>query len=182
MLTFLLRKRPQEPTAVVAAGGFTPPESAEKLLGTPRRRNLLENIWQRTSMSRKQFATMYLLPLERYAALVQHLPASENHHHAYPGGMLDHGLEIVAYALKIRQTYLLPIGASPESQASQAEAWSAAAAYGALIHDLGKIAVDVVVELEDGKPGILGTAPSRNRIDSDTSKAGTTNYMVQRPR
>ncbi|KPY63972.1 hypothetical protein ALO93_05094, partial [Pseudomonas amygdali pv. sesami] len=78
------------------------------------------------------------------------LPASENHHHAYHGGMLDHGLEIVAYALKIRQMYLLPIGAPPESQAAQSEAWSAASAYGALVHDLGKIAVDVKVELADG--------------------------------
>ncbi|WP_183142032.1 MobH family relaxase, partial [Pseudomonas amygdali] len=65
-------------------------------------------------------------------------------------GMLDHGLEIVAYALKIRQMYLLPIGAPPESQAAQSEAWSAASAYGALVHDLGKIAVDVKVELADG--------------------------------
>ncbi|MEX6986830.1 MobH family relaxase, partial [Pseudomonas aeruginosa] len=77
-------------------------------------------------------------------------PASENHHHAHPGGMIDHGLEIVAYALKVRQTYLLPIGAAPESQSAQAEAWSAAAAYGALAHDIGKIVVDLQVELQDG--------------------------------
>ena len=64
--------------------------------------------------------------------------------------MIDHGLEIVAYALKIRQTYLLPIGAAPESQSAQAEAWSAAAAYGALAHDIGKIVVDLQVELQDG--------------------------------
>lgn len=151
MLSIFRRKPSAEPTTNTATDGFMVPESADDLLGTPRRRNLLENIWQRTSMSRKQFATMYLFPLQRYAALVQHLPASENHHHAYPGGMLDHGLEIVAYALKIRQTYLLPIGAPPESQAAQSEAWSAASAYGALIHDLGKIAVDVSVELQDGK-------------------------------
>lgn len=149
MLSFLRRKATAEHTPSGPAG-FMAPEPAEKLLGTPRRRGLLENIWQRTSLSRKQFASLYIAPLERYAALVQHLPASENHHHAYVGGMLDHGLEIVAYALKIRQTYLLPIGAPPESQAAQAEAWSAAAAYGSLIHDLGKIAVDVIVELEDG--------------------------------
>lgn len=151
MLSIFRRKPATASQSLSLVAGFTAPESASDLLGTPRRRNLLENIWQRTSMSRKQFATMYLLPLQRYAALVQHLPASENHHHAYPGGMLDHGLEIVAYALKIRQTYLLPIGAPPESQAAQSEAWSAAAAYGALIHDLGKIAVDVSVELQDGK-------------------------------
>ncbi len=64
--------------------------------------------------------------------------------------MIDHGLEIVAYALKVRQTYLLPIGAAPESQSAQAEAWSAAAAYGALAHDIGKIVVDLQVELQDG--------------------------------
>src|SRR3546814_3013988 len=86
------------------------PESAASLLATPRRQKLLEHIWQRTSLSRRQFATLYLAPLERYAELVQQFPASENHHHAYPGGMLDHGLEIVAYALKLRQSYLLPAG------------------------------------------------------------------------
>lgn len=151
MLSIFRRKPATASPAQSIDGGFTAPESASNLLGTPRRRTLLENIWQRTSLSRKQFGNLYLAPLEKYAALVQHLPASENHHHAYLGGMLDHGLEIVAYALKIRQTYLLPIGAPPESQAAQAEAWSAAAAYGALIHDLGKIAVDVTVELQNGK-------------------------------
>jgi len=131
--------------------GFTAPLRSSELLDTPRRQKLLENIWQRASLSRQQFADLYRRPLERFAELVQQLPASENHHHAHLGGMLDHGLEIVAYALKIRQTFLLPIGAAPESQSAQAEAWSAAAAYGALIHDLGKIAVDLQVELQGGK-------------------------------
>ena len=116
----------------------------------PRRQKLLEHIWQRTSLSRKQFASLYRAPLERYAELVQAFPASEAHHHAYPGGMLDHGLEIVAYSLKLRQSHLLPIGASPEDQAAQAEAWTAAVAYAALLHDIGKVAVDLHVELADG--------------------------------
>ena len=45
---------------------------------------------------------------------------------------------------------LLPIGASPEDQAAQSEAWTAAVAYAALLHDIGKIAVDLHVELADG--------------------------------
>lgn len=149
MLSFFrFRKIPQG--QIIPQNGLWQPASSHALLAPPRRQKLLENIWQRASLSRQQFVELYQCPLERYAELVQQLPASQNHHHAYPGGMLDHGLEIVAYALKIRQSYLLPIGAPPESQSAQAEAWTAAAAYGALIHDLGKIAVDLHIELEDG--------------------------------
>lgn len=131
--------------------GMYHPATATALLDTPRRQKLLEHIWQRTSLSRQQFTSLYLAPLERYAELVQLFPASESHHHAYPGGMLDHGLEIVGYALKLRQSYLLPAGSTPEAQAAQAEAWTACIAYAALLHDLGKIAVDLHVETVDGK-------------------------------
>lgn len=64
--------------------------------------------------------------------------------------MLDHGLEIVAHALKLRQSYLLPAGTTPEDQAAQSEDWTAAVAYAALLHDLGKLAVDLYVEYGDG--------------------------------
>lgn len=152
----LLRRKPPvivqaAPTQAAPKGkGLTAPESAASLLATPRRQKLLEHIWQRTSLSRAQFGTLYLAPLERYAELVQLLPASESHHHAYAGGMLDHGLEIVAFSLKLRQSRLLPAGTTPEEQAEQSEAWTTAVAYGALLHDIGKLAVDLHVELEDG--------------------------------
>ena len=158
MLLSLLQRKRVPPAATAAPAppspephkGLMRPQSAASLLATPRRQKLLEHIWQRTSLSRKQFASLYLAPLERYAELVQQFPASEAHHHAYPGGMLDHGLEIVAYALKLRQSHLLPAGATPEAQAAQAEAWTAGTAYAALLHDIGKIAVDLHVEYADG--------------------------------
>ncbi|AKU14336.1 TraI domain-containing protein [Aromatoleum toluolicum] len=156
MLSLFQRKRMPPATAVTPTPSAEPPkgltrtESAASLLATPRRQKLLEHIWQRTSVSRDQFATLYRAPLERYAELVQNFPASESHHHAYPGGMLDHGLEIVAYALKLRQPHLLPAGATPETQAAQAEAWTAGIAYAALLHDVGKVAVDLHVEYADG--------------------------------
>ncbi|MBS0450106.1 MAG: TraI domain-containing protein [Proteobacteria bacterium] len=158
MLSLFQRKRPPPtsgaaptPTPLADPGkGLMRPEPAASLLATPRRQRLLEHIWQRTSLSRRQFATLYLAPLERYAELVQQFPASESHHHAYPGGMLDHGLEIVAYALKLRQSHLFPAGTTPEAQAAQAEAWTAGTAYAALLHDVGKVAVDLHVEYADG--------------------------------
>lgn len=135
----------------VITTGFIKPCSATELLASPRRQKLLTYIWQRTSVSREQFELLYLKPIERYAELVQQFPASEAHHHAYPGGLLDHGLEIIAYALKLRQSYLLPIGSTPEEQAAQAEIWTAATAYAALLHDIGKIAVDLYIEYENGQ-------------------------------
>lgn len=155
MLSLFQRKppplsQPTTPARMEKSRGLLQPVSATTLLATPRRQRLLEHIWQRTSLSRQQFAALYLTPLHRYAELVQQFPASESHHHAYAGGMLDHGLEIVAYALKLRQSHLLPAGTTPEEQAAQAEAWTAATAYAALLHDIGKIAVDLEVACADG--------------------------------
>ncbi|MFS2160652.1 MobH family relaxase [Pseudomonas sp. Pseusp122] len=134
----------------VPPDGYTLPQSPEELLSTDLRRKLVDMIWQRTSLSATHFERLYLTPLKRFADLVQLLPASENHHHAYPGGMLDHGLEIVIYALKLRQSHLLPPGAAPEDQSSEAEAWTAGLTYAALLHDIGKIVVDHQVELASG--------------------------------
>ena len=80
---------------------------------------LLKAIWQRTSLSPSQFKQLYQRPIERYAELVKQFPASESHHHAYLGEMLEHELEIMAYALKFRQSYLLPIGVSSEERSAE---------------------------------------------------------------
>ena len=153
MLSLFRRKRqkPPPPPTVNVAEGYLPIESAHSLLAAEHRRQLLDRIWQYTALSHAQFIQLYLNPIHRYAEQVQQLPASETHHHAYLGGMLDHGLELVACSLKLRQSYLLPTGAAPEDQAAQTDAWSAGIAYGALLHDIGKIAVDLQVERQDGR-------------------------------
>ncbi len=145
------RQKPPPPPTVNVADGYLPIESSQSLLAAEHRRQLLDRIWQYTALSHPQFSQLYLNPIHRYAEIVQQLPASETHHHAYLGGMLDHGLELVACSLKLRQSYLLPTGAAPEDQAAQADAWSAGIAYGALLHDIGKIAVDLLVERQDGR-------------------------------
>lgn len=141
---------PSEPAHGVPVG-WTPVHPPTHLLAEPHRRRLMERIWQYTALSTEQFEQLYRQPLLRYAEYVQLLPASESHHHAYAGGMLDHGLELVATALKLRQSHLLPATAAPEDQAVQADAWSAAIAYGALLHDIGKVAVDLEVEYLTGQ-------------------------------
>jgi len=145
------RQKPPPPLTVSVAEGYLPIEPAHSLLAAEHRRQLLDRIWEYTALSHTQFTQLYLNPIHRYAEQVQQLPASETHHHAYLGGMLDHGLELVACSLKLRQSYLLPTGAAAEDQAAQTDAWSAGIAYGALLHDIGKIAVDLLVERQDGR-------------------------------
>lgn len=141
---------PTAPASPTSPAGLITPQSAKSLLAAPHRQKLLEQIWQCTAVSRPQFDELYLDPIRRYAELVQLFPASESQHHAYPGGMLDHGLEVVTYALKIRRSRLLPPGAPPEVQIIQTEAWNAALAYASLSENLGKIAIDLQVEYLDG--------------------------------
>lgn len=146
------RKKQQDTVALINDDGWITPMPANTLLDTPLRQKLLSILWQKVSISQDLFNKLYRQPIERYAELVQNLPASESHHHAHLGGMLDHGLEVISFAAKLRQSYLLPPGAPPEEQSKQAEAWTAAILYGALLHDIGKIAVDLEIETKNGQP------------------------------
>ncbi|EDX3117311.1 relaxase [Salmonella enterica subsp. enterica serovar Mississippi] len=149
-----LAPQPQPVPAILAEprpGWFTP-QTAENLLATPLRQQLMKIIWQRTSLSGALFAELYQAPVARFAELVQQLPASEYHHHSHPGGLLDHTLEVMAFVAKLRQRHLLPAGAAPEDQAREAEAWTAGIIYAALLHDVGKVATDINVITDDNQP------------------------------
>lgn len=143
--------QPEAPATPDISPGWLTPEPAERLLGTPARERLLQTLWQRTSLTRPLFNELYLQPITRFALLVQQLPASENHHHAYPGGLLDHTLDVMTIAARMRQSHLLPAGAAPEDQAKEAEAWTAATLYGALLHDIGKTATDMEIVTSDNR-------------------------------
>jgi hypothetical protein len=181
MLSLFQRKRPSGRRRAAASTrhrlpkGLMRPESAASLLATPRRQKLLEHIWQRTSLSRRQFATLYRAPLERYAELVQAVPGLRKRiTMPIRAACWTTAWKSSPTALKLRQSHLLPIGASPEDQAAQAEAWTAAVAYAALLHDIGKIAVDLHVELADGsiwhpwhgplQPAVPLPLPRRSRV------------------
>lgn len=131
--------------------GWITPYSATDLLNTELRQRYLALLWQQVSMTREMFESLYQKPLEKYAEMVQLLPASESHHHAHLGGMLDHGLEVISFAAKLRQNYVLPLNAAPEDQAQQKDAWTAAVIYLALVHDIGKVIVDIEIQLKNGK-------------------------------
>lgn len=85
------------------------------------------------------FVNMYLATLKNYAVAIQLVPASESHHHARPGGLLEHSVDLVHLALKLRQGYKLPIGATPEVIVAEANRWTFGVFIAALLHDIGKL-------------------------------------------
>ncbi len=90
------------------------------------------------------------LPLiYKSAEWVQMLPASESHHHAQPGGLILHMLESATVALRLRQGYLLPVGAAPEEIPERKHRWTYAVFLAALLHDIGRPIADIQVKFKD---------------------------------
>lgn len=81
-------------------------------------------------------------PILDFAELVQLAPASESHHHAGPGGLLTHTLDVITLALKKRRGYQLPIAGSLTEIANQRHLWTYAVFVGCLLHDIGKLSAN----------------------------------------
>ncbi|WP_422526537.1 TraI domain-containing protein [Serratia fonticola] len=139
--------------------GYSLPLSASSLLSDARRQQWLQMLWDYSSLPKDLYQQYYLQPLERCVTLMQQFPATENGHHAYLGGMVDHLLETLAYAARLSKNYLLPVGAPPEEQASQGAAWNAVIVYAAMLQALDGLC-HIEVELESGRHWLpLDTEP-----------------------
>jgi len=132
-----------------------PITDAAVLLAAPHRQAMIRQLGDLVSCSRSDFESLYLAALSNYAQLVQELPASEAHHHAGRGGMLDHGLETVVRALTLRRGHMLPPGVSPEVQAAKQDVWTYGVFSAALLHDIGKPLADQQVGLVDNSGQVV---------------------------
>ncbi|MBN4079565.1 TraI domain-containing protein, partial [Beggiatoa alba] len=74
------------------------------LLG--QRAKQVKTIQQLAGVPQAHWRTLYMDALLAFAGYVQQLPASEAHHHPGAGGLLDHTLEVVTHALRIRRGHL----------------------------------------------------------------------------
>ena len=127
--------------------GLLPVKSVDVLLA-PYSAKLVQ-INELAGLSQSHFDRFYLSAIRNFARFVQQLPASEVHHHAGPGGMLTHTLEVCVNALKIRRSYLLSETGGAEEIAAKQDLWSYAVFLAALCHDLAKVAVDQQITVYD---------------------------------
>lgn len=129
---------------------------AERLLHSEICRTRLRQLGALVSVPHASFARLYRAPIFLFARYVQQLPASEADHHAYPGGLLDHVLEVVVTALSLRRGYLLPPRAEPEIVSRKQDLWTYAVFAAALLQDIGKVAVDQRIAIFDKRGRATG--------------------------
>lgn len=103
----------------------------------------LDEILRQTRLAPDVFVRDLRSALVAYAEFVQLAPASESHHHAHPGGLLAHTLEVLLAATTLRNGYLLPLGAPTELIDQQRDHWTYTVFLSALLHDIGKIMTDL---------------------------------------
>ncbi|MDA3919742.1 MAG: TraI domain-containing protein [Salinisphaera sp.] len=109
----------------------------------------LAAIRSRVGVPEEHWVGLYQDVFNNYAALVQRLPASETHHHAGIGGLLQHGIEVARHTLDLKQGIILPRGEAPEVQSRLQDLWTYACFTAALLHDLGKPVTDQHITLYD---------------------------------
>lgn len=125
--------------------GFLPVLSAEDLLHEIAADPLLFRIRQALGFAPENYGIDVQPLIDAVAEFVQLLPASESHHHANPGGLLTHVLEVAAVALLRSEETKLPVGRPTEEQLKFAARWRYGILVAALLHDIGKPIADVAV-------------------------------------
>jgi len=113
--------------------------------------------------------------ISAFAEFVQLLPVSESHHHAKPGGLFVHSVEVVNLALDLRRGQILPRGASPEVIGEQAHRWTYAVFVAALLHDVDKAIADLRVVMRKRTTGSEAWSP----LAGSMLACGATSYRVE---
>jgi len=156
-------------------GGWFSPLSADLLLSTRHRKQVLQQLWDNSPFSRPVWETFWLEPVKRLAVSLQQLPAASSGPYAREGGMLDEALEVAVCAVRLSRGWMLPPGAPPEEQSAQSAAWCTAIFWAALMHDLGSLE-QMAAFYEDGRrwfPGLgMPEAPWRMKFcEQETNSA-----------
>lgn len=179
----------RSPHALRSGPGHVRPRSqlpiltASELLERTGTMGALEKIRTSMGLHPDNFASDVMPLIERFAEFVQLLPASKSHHHAQPGGLLIHTLDVAAYAMALRMGYKLPTGAVVEDQIRLGPVWTFGVLVAALLHDIGKPVSDVVVQVYGADTSTPvqtwnGLAGSMNQLSGHAKGDQLSHYSV----
>ena len=101
---------------------------------------------QKASDGRDLFTTMYLDVLYRFAEYIHLIPASEDHHHRGPGGLLIHSIQTAQLALTYAETKKYKKSGFVDIDKEMAIRARYATWVAGLMHDTGKILRDLHID------------------------------------
>jgi len=137
---------------------------------------LMERLQQSLGLELDEFNRLVVPVVLRYVERVHLLPASESDHHCGRGGLLRHGIEAACFAARLAEGRLFALNVEPEYRKTIDPKWRLATVFAALMHDLGKVVIDVNAVSEDGTHVWNGHGPS---LWEWTQRHGLTGYYVR---
>ncbi len=121
------------------------------------------------------FQTQVRPVVDRFAAFVHLLPASEAHHHRGAGGLLHHSLEVAFWAGQASAGKVFAMDREPAVRRVHEPLWRLAAALAGLCHDIGKPIADLSVTNRDGT---LTWSPMHETIMDWATQHGLDSYYL----
>jgi integrating conjugative element relaxase (TIGR03760 family) len=155
--------------------GELPVLDFDSLIDRTGTRHLVEGLTRQLGFPPEMYDAAVRPVMAAFGEFAQLLPASESHHHAEPGGLFTHTMEVASFALDYRRGQVLPKGAPPEAIGEQAHRWTYAIFIAALLHDVGKPIADLRVQLRKGPSVSEPWSPLAGSMPA----CGATSYRVE---
>ena len=128
-------------------------ESVENLLADEKRQQLMQQIKTNCALEEPRFDSLCLSIVTHLINHCQNLPETSNSYYSMPGGMLDHALNRTEAALNLFKKYVVLNDKTEYSE--EQKLWQYALLSAALLQGIGKLCVDLTVELYDVNGQIL---------------------------
>lgn len=123
-----------------------------------------------------QFNELVRPVILNYSRFVHLLPASENHHHCGPGGLLRHGMEVAFFTMNATKNSAFDSRRPPSERSRRAIRWNVAGLLCGLLHDTGKAVTDMHVVFP---PEGLRWIHSENTIEEWAQEHNLSKYYIE---
>ena len=124
------------------------------------------------------FDTLYRQVIFNFADQVGQLPASESHHHNWPGGLLKHSLEVANMSFQFAKSQDIEAIGLNDIEAQRRGPWQYAAFVIGLLHDVGKSITDMNVHGIKGDGNTVRWNPSLTTLNQFLRDQGCERYFV----
>ncbi|WP_438320214.1 MobH family relaxase (plasmid) [Edwardsiella tarda] len=151
-----------------------PVAQLDRILATQA--ELIEKVRNSLGFTVEEFNRLVLPVIQRYAAFVHLLPASESHHHRGAGGLFRHGLEVAFWSSQASESVIFSIEGTPRERRDNEPRWRLASCFSGLLHDVGKPLSDVSIT---DKNGVITWNPYSESLYDWASRHDIDRYFIR---